>query len=41
MPKSIENRARLGGVGRRRIAVGFDGGEVMSDTGLLLLRQVE
>lgn len=41
MPNCTEERDLFGAVGRRRIEVGFDGGEVTSDTGLLLLRQVE
>jgi len=41
MPKCTEERDLFGSLGRRRIEVGFDGGEVSSDAGLLLLRQVE
>ena len=41
MPKCTEGQDLFGAVGRRRIEVGFDGGEVTSDAGLLLLRQVE
>ncbi|MCC6867387.1 MAG: IS1380 family transposase [Burkholderiales bacterium] len=41
MPNCTEDRDLFGTVGRRQIEVGFDGGEVTSDAGLLLLRQVE
>ena len=41
MPNCTEERDLFGALGRRQIEVGFDGGEVSSDTGLLLLRQVE
>jgi len=41
MPNCTEERDLFGSLGRRRIEVGFDGGEVTSDAGLLLLRQVE
>ena len=41
MPDCTEERDLFGSLGRRRIEVGFDGGEVTSDAGLLLLRQVE
>ena len=41
MPNCTEERDLFGALGRRRIEVGFDGGEVSSDAGLLLLRQVE
>jgi hypothetical protein len=41
MPNCTEERDLFGALGRRRIDVGFDGGEVSSDAGLLLLRQVE
>ena len=41
MPNCTEERDLFGTLGRRRIEVGFDGGEVTSDAGLLLLRQVE
>ena len=41
MPNCTEERDLFGTLGRRRIEVGFDGGEVSSDAGLLLLRQVE
>jgi hypothetical protein len=41
MPNCTEGRDLFGTLGRRRIQVGFDGGEVTSDAGLLLLRQVE
>lgn len=40
MPNCTEERELLGVLGRRRIEVGFDGGEVSSDAGLLL-RQAE
>jgi len=42
MPNCTEERDLFGALGRRQIEVGFDGGEVSSDAGgLLLLRQVE
>ena len=41
MPNCTGERDLFGALGRRRIEVGFDGGEVSSDAGLLLLRQVE
>jgi hypothetical protein len=41
MPNCTEQRDLFGALGRRHIEVGFDGGEVTSDSGLLLLRQVE
>ncbi len=41
MPNCTGERDLFGALGRRRIDVGFDGGEVSSDAGLLLLRQVE
>ncbi len=41
MPNCTEERELFGVLGRRRIEVGFDGGEVSSDARLLLLRQVE
>jgi len=41
MPNRTKQQDLFGSVGRRRIEVGFDGGEVTSDAGLLLLRQVE
>lgn len=42
MPNCTEERDLFGTLGRRQIEVGFDGGEVSSDAGgLLLLRQVE
>lgn len=41
MPNCTEERDLFGAVGRRHIQVGFDGGEVTSEAGLLLLRQVE
>jgi hypothetical protein len=41
MPNCTEETDLFGALGRRRIEVGFDGGEVSSDAGLLLLRQVE
>jgi len=41
MPNCTGERDLFGVLGRRRIEVGFDGGEVSSDVGLLLLRQVE
>lgn len=41
MPNCTEERDLFGALGRRHIEVGFDGGEVTSDSGLLLLRQVE
>lgn len=31
----------FGSVGRRRIEVGFDGGDVTSDAGLLLIRKAD
>ena len=39
--KVYRGQRDFGVAGRRRIEVGFDGGEVSSDAGLLLLRQVE
>lgn len=41
MPNCTEETDLFGTLGRRRIEIGFDGGEVTSDAGLLLLRQVE
>jgi Transposase DDE domain group 1 len=41
MPNCTGERDLFAALGRRRVEVGFDGGEVSSDAGLLLLRQVE
>ena len=41
MPNGTDDRNLFGSVGRRQIEVRYDGGEVTSDAGLLLLRQVE
>lgn len=41
MPNCTESQLPFAKMGRREIDVGFDGGDVSSDGGLLLLRQVE
>jgi len=41
MPKCTANAKLFSKLGRREVEVGFDGGAVSSDGGLLLLRQVE
>ena len=41
MPKCTEERIELGRVGRRVIEAAFDGGDLVSDGGVVLLRQVD
>lgn len=41
MPKCTKEAIGLGRIGRRRITANFDGGEVCSDGGLMLLRRVD
>lgn len=41
MPKCTSNEVELGRLGRRKISVNFDGGDIASDGGVLLLRQVD
>ena len=41
MPNCTVQQELFGSVGRRRIEVGFDGGDVTSDAGLLLIRKVD
>jgi len=41
MPNCTNEIAHLGRVGRRVIEAAFDGGELVSDGGVLLLRQVD
>ena len=41
MPKCTVERIELGRVGRRAIEANFEGGDLSSDGGLLLLRQVD
>ena len=41
MPNCIERRIQFGRLGRRVVEAGFDGGELSSDGGLMLLRRVD
>ena len=41
MPDCTVQEELFGRVGRRRVEVGFDGGEVTSDAGLLLIRKAD
>lgn len=41
MPKCTDERVSLGRVGRRVIEAAFDGGDIVSDGGVLLLRQMD
>jgi hypothetical protein len=41
MPKCTQERIELGRVGRRVIEAAFDGGDLVSDGGVVLLRQVD
>jgi len=41
MPKCTADRIEFGRLGRRVIEASFDGGDISSDGGLLLLRQVD
>ena len=41
MPKCTEERVEFGRVGRRVIEAAFDGGDIVSDGGVMLLRQVD
>ena len=41
MPKCTDERVEFGRVGRRVIEAAFDGGDIVSDGGALLLRQVD
>lgn len=41
MPNCTVQQEMFGSVGRRRIEVGFDGGDVTSDAGLLLIRKAD
>ncbi|MFN7434076.1 MAG: transposase, partial [Betaproteobacteria bacterium] len=41
MPKCTQDKIDFGRLGRRRIEADFSGGDLSSDGGLLLLRQVD
>jgi len=41
MPKCTDERLHFGRVGRREIEAAFDGGDIVSDGGVLLVRQVD
>ena len=41
MPNCTERRIQFGRLGRRVVEAGFDGGELSSDGGLMLLRRVD
>ncbi|MEW6025625.1 MAG: IS1380 family transposase [Pseudomonadota bacterium] len=41
MPKCTEGRLRFGRVGRREVEAAFDGGDIVSDGGVMLIRQVD
>lgn len=41
MPKCTSNEIRLGRLGRREIIANFDGGDISTEGGVLLLRQVD
>ncbi len=41
MPECYQNTLQFSGVKRRKVEVNFNGGEVTSDGGLLLLREVD
>ncbi len=41
MPDCTESRMRFGRLGRRVIEADFDGGDLSSDGGLMLLRQID
>ena len=41
MPNCTVQQDLFGSVGRRQIEVGFDGGDVTSDAGLLLIRKAD
>jgi hypothetical protein len=41
MPKCTEGRVNFGRVGRRQIEAAFDGGDIVSDGGVMLVRQVD
>ncbi|MET0962961.1 MAG: IS1380 family transposase, partial [Noviherbaspirillum sp.] len=41
MPNCTVETITLGKVGRRRIEASFDGGDISSDAGVLLLRQAD
>ena len=41
MPECTESRMQFGRLGRRVIEADFDGGDLSSDGGLMLLRQID
>ena len=41
MPKCTDETVNFGRVGRRVIEAAFDGGDIVSDGGVLLLKQTE
>ena len=41
MPDCTESRMQFGRLGRRVIEADFDGGDLSSDGGLMLLRQID
>ena len=41
MPKCTEGRLHFGRVGRREIKAAFDGGDIVSDGGVMLVRQID
>ena len=41
MPKCTDERVEFGKVGRRVVQAAFDGGDIVSDAGVLLLQQVD
>jgi hypothetical protein len=41
MPKCTDAKVLLGRVGRRQIEAAFDGGDIVSDGGVVLLRQLD
>ena len=41
MPKCTDGPVRMGRVGRRVVEAAFDGGDIVSDGGVMLVRQVD
>jgi len=41
MPKCTEAPVKFGNVGRRVVQASFDGVDIVSDTGVMLIRQVD
>jgi len=41
MPKCTDETVQFGRVGRRMVEAAFDGGDIVSDGGVLLLKQVD